>query len=394
MTTRPALLASLTLLATACGGAGSEPPPVNPYAGAPPLGTAIGRTDGSPINAAAGWRWIPFDDAYCNDQGSATGLSTTGLAVNWGAESSTDVVFFLQGGGACWDYITCYAGTATSGPYGPSQFESFYAAYPNSWARRANLPGALTDATIVFVPYCTGDVHGGNRVTTYAAPIAGFPAITWHHVGHANLMAFLKRLGATFPSPGRMLVSGSSAGGFGALLNYPAFRWYWPGAKSYLLDDSGPPLIGDAIPSSTRAAMYSSWALGAATDYFCPGCRSDLSQGITEVATHFPDDRIALVSHLQDGVIRDFFGTITFAPPSLPSLQPMDGAVFEAHLRDLGDLLDPGTANAKFFFTASPAPTDHVTLGDPTVVTTPSPGLGPWIQQMVSDFAGWGSVSD
>lgn len=319
------------------------------------------------------------------------GRSTTGLAVNWGPETSTDLVLFLQGGGACWDYFTCYLGTATSGPFGPSQFETFYAAYPNSWARRANLPAALADATIVFVPYCTGDVHGGDRVTTYPPPTTGFPSVTWHHVGHANIMAYLRRLGPTFPSPGRLLVSGSSAGGFGALLNYPAFRWYWPDAKSYLLDDSGPPLIGAAIPASTHSAMFSSWNLGAALDYFCPGCRSDMSRGMTEVAAHFPGDRIALVSHLQDLTIRQFFGTITLAPPYVV---PMDGATFEGHLRDLGDLLDPGTGNAKYFFTSSPAATDHVTLADPTVVTTPSSGLGAWIQQLVSDDAGWGSVSD
>jgi hypothetical protein len=199
-------------------------------------------------------------------------------------------------------------------------------------------------------------------------------------------MAFLKRLGPTFPSPGKLIVAGSSAGGFGALVNYPAFRWYWPDAKGYLIDDSGPPLIGNAIPSSTHAAMYSSWNLGEALDYFCPGCRTDMAEGVTEVAGQFPSDRIALLSHLQDLTIRTFFGNPqTFAP--------MDAAVFEAELRLLGtSVMDP-TPNAKYFFTNTPAPTDHPTLTDPSAVTLPSPGLVTWIERMVTDDAAWAKAA-
>lgn len=386
---RHALLAAVALLAAACGGSEpAPPPPVNPYPGTPPLGTAIGRNDGSPINAAAGWRWIPFDDAHCNDAAAAGGSSATGLAINWGPTTSTDVVVFLQGGGACWDYATCYFGTATTGPFGPSQFATFYATYPNSWAVRSNLPAALADATIVFVPYCTGDVHGGNAVTTYT--LQGFPSVTWHHVGHANLMAFLKRLGPTFPSPGRLLVSGSSAGGFGALLDYPAFRWYWPNAKGYLLDDSGPPLIGNAVPAGTRAAMYANWNLGVALDYVCPGCRNDLSQGMVVVEQRWPNDRIGLVSHLQDLTIREFFGTLTLSPPYVT---PMPATDFQTQLALLRTSVMDGKTNARAFYTSSPTATAHPALDNPAAVTSPGTGLTAWVQQMVTD-TNWVSLTD
>jgi hypothetical protein len=175
---RYALLAATALLAAACGGSEpSPPPPVNPYAGTPPLGTAILPTDGSAImdgTTDTGWRWVPFDDAFCSDADGTA--SKTGLAINWG--TTADLVVFLQGGGACWEYYTCgLVHTATTGPFGPSQFvTSAYNLYPSSWARRANLPTALANATVVFVPYCTGDVHGGNAVTTYTMP--SFPPVT------------------------------------------------------------------------------------------------------------------------------------------------------------------------------------------------------------------------
>ena len=363
------------------------------------MGAPIARTEGTAIGVT-GWTWIPFPDTTCTDavaQPSGAyqfSTSATGLAISWGPETSTDVVVFLQGGGACWDFFTCGGAaslgadkTAATGPFGPQEFAAdVYEKYPKSWVRRENLPPSLRDATIVFVPYCTGDVHSGDKVTTYAFP--GLPPITWHHVGHANVLAFLKRLGATFPSPQKLVVAGSSAGGFGSLSNYPAFRAYWPAAKAYLVDDSGPPLAGDAIPMTTRDAWYASWNIGASLDAFCPSCPTDISQGLRELERRYPEDRIALLSHLTDLTIRGFFGTFTLTPPYVT---PMPADEFEAALRSLGTtVMDPATPNAKYFFTAGD---QHPTLEDPTVVTTPMP-LEEWLELMLSDSTSWKSASD
>ncbi len=399
---RRVLVVALLAAAAACGGGESGSAPGGDGT-PPPLGAPISRTEGTAIAGATGWTWIPFDDAFCTDavrQPSGAyqfGTSTTGLALSWGSPASTELVVFLQGGGACWDFFTCGGApdlvpkTASSGPFGPEEFaRDIYEKYPRSWVRRENLPDALRDATIAFVPYCTGDVHSGDAVATYASPLAGRPSITWQHVGHANVLAFLKRLGATFPAATRLVVSGSSAGGFGSLSNYPAVRRYWPDAKGYLIDDSGPPLAGDAIPASSREAWYARWGMGASLDGFCPECRADLSQGLREIAERYPDDRLALLSHLQDLTIRGFFGTFTLVPT--PALTPMPADRFEAGLRSLGaTVMDPATANARYFFTAGE---QHPTLEDPTVVTTPPPGLEPWLELMLSDSASWESETD
>jgi hypothetical protein len=366
-------------------------------------GAPIARTEGTAIAGAAEWRWVPFDDAFCTDaiadaSGRYTfGTSTTGLAISWGPATSTDLVIFLQGGGACWDFLTCGGAaplldkTALAGPFGPGEFaQNIYDKYPRSWIRRENLPGSLRDATIVFVPYCTGDVHGGDRVTRYVSLIPGVPSITWHHVGHANVKAFLERLAPTFPHPGKLVVAGSSGGGFGSLANYTTFRASWPDAKAYLVDDSGPPLIGDAIPVVTRAAWYASWNIGASLDGFCPECPADMSAGLREIVSRYPQDRVALLSHLQDSVIRGFFGTITLTPA--PAITPMPADTFEAQLRLLGtSVMDPATTTAKYFFTVG---TSHPTLEDPTAIVTPSPGLQAWLDLMLSDSAAWASASD
>jgi hypothetical protein len=385
-------------LAAACGDSSSE----RGDDGSPPKGAPIARAEGTPIAGASGWTWIPFEDAFCTDaveQGSDAyqfGASTTGLAISWGSATSTDLVLFLQGGGACWDFFTCGGApdlvpkTASTGPFGPEEFaHDIHDKYPRSWVRRENLPATLRDATVVFVPYCTGDVHSGNAVATYASPLPGRDAITWRHVGHANVLAFLKRLGATFPDPRRLVISGSSAGGFGSMANYPELRRYWPDAKAYLVDDSGPPLIGDAIPAGTREAWYARWGMGASLDGFCPQCRTDLSQGLREVAARYPQDRIALVSHLADATMRFFFGTYALVPPQFA---PMSASRFETELRLLGTgVLDPATANGKYFFTSG---NQHPTLEDPTAIGTPAPGLEAWLELMFTDSPSWRSASD
>jgi hypothetical protein len=390
-----AVAAALGLALTACG----DPERGSP---APPASTlAISRDEGVEIAGAPGWRWVPFPDSICTDavpDGLGRyrfGTSTTGLAISWGPAASKDLVVFLQGGGACWEPVTCGAAaplvdkTASAGPFGPAEFaRDVHDRYPRSWLRREHLPPSLRDATVVFVPYCTGDVHGGDRVRTYSTLLPGAPATVWHHAGRANVTAFLRRLGPTFPSPGKLVVAGASGGGFGTLANYERFRAQWPAARAYLVDDSAPPLVGGAIPSVTRSTWYSSWNLGASLDPLCPDCRDDLSAALRELARRHPADRIALVSHLADEVIRGFYGSIFVSPPSIG---PMPASEFAAELRRLATTVMDPTPNARYFFTAG---SGHPTLDDPGAIATPAPGLAAWLELMLSDSPAWRSVSD
>jgi hypothetical protein len=98
---------------------------------------------------------------------------------------------------------------------------------------------------------------------------------------------------------------------------------------------------------------------------------------------------MALIDHLQDAVIRGFYGTLTLTPT--PVFGAMPAATFEADLRRLGATVLTPSPNGRYFFSAGDA---HPTLEDPGRVTTPSPGLPAWLQQMLSDDPAWASVSD
>jgi hypothetical protein len=365
-------------LASACA-PNTTPVTKKGYQGKPPLGPAIDLAAYPTLmvnGAASNWRWIPFPDSTCGNG------STTGLAIDAG--TSGDLLVFFDGGGACWNYLTCAAGAAVDRGYDAAKFQVEARDYiPSSITNRAHLPAALAGATIVFVPYCTGDVHGGDAVAEYGV----WPdVITWRHKGHANVMAYLKRMAATWPNPGKVVVAGSSAGGFGALVNYEAFRWYWPRAQGYLIDDSGPALVNNDVPADFRQAWFDSWNLGVATDPFCLGCRTNLSSAFTELSDMHPGDRLAFVSHTQDKVMGPFMLSTT-------------GAEFETAIRRLEqDVLRP-TANVRAFYEllddhmmltplATPAPVDLDYTASHVVGTT---SLADWIQAMVDDQA-WGTL--
>jgi Pectinacetylesterase len=68
----------------------------------------------------------------------------------------------------------------------------------------------FADYSIVYVPYCTGDVHLSNTTTEYA------PGLTIQHKGYVNGTAALDHLAATFPAATEVVVAGESAGSIAA----------------------------------------------------------------------------------------------------------------------------------------------------------------------------------
>ncbi len=355
-----ALVSSLALASLlACGPSGPSTRAAGPgpvAAGAPLTGLAPGA-----------WNWIPFPESACDDG------SPTGVGVNPG--TGPDLVVVLDGGGACWDYLTCAVlNTSSHGPFQEARFRAMEAAeLPGSILDR-DLPGSpFQDATLVFVPYCTGDIHGGAAVVDYAGP---GDTRTVHHVGHLNLLAYLSRLSATWPAPRKLVVAGASAGGFGAVVNYPAFRAAWPAAQAYLVDDSGPTLRAGAIPPGLLLAWYGRWRLDVALDPLCgDACRADLSAGLAALLARYPGDRLALLSSLRDQVISGYF--------------VLGGARFEQELRRLvAEVIAPAPGARAFLVDGA----THPMLDRPGAFTQGVP-LVTWLAQQVGDDPAWATQS-
>jgi hypothetical protein len=284
-----------------------------------------------------------------------------------------DLVVFLNGGGACWDYLTCFVlELASRGPFGRAEFERLGATALHGSILDRSLPeNPFRDASLVFVPYCTGDIHGGNRVVTYSG--AG-GARAYHHVGRANLLAFLPRIAATWPAPRKLVVSGSSAGGFGAVLNYDTFRRQWPLSEAYLIDDSGPPLEVGAVSQALLDAWFASWRLDEVLDPLCGApCRAGLSPALSALVQKYPDDRIALLSSLRDTVISSYF--------------LLDGSRLEAALLKLSAEVIGPSQNARVFLVPGDG---HTMLGGPAAHVQGAPLLT-WLEQQVNGDPAWKS---
>jgi hypothetical protein len=348
---RPAALA-LTLLLAGCGGGGGG--------GSSTLELLPGQ-----------WTWIDVAGTTCADG------SPTGIAVNPATARDSMVVIFLDAGGACWESsgFAC-PGFTSGGPFGRTQLEALEA---DGFEAGTILDRKVTGtpfggATLVFVPYCTGDVHWGDATRSYP----GFPA--WHHAGKANLEADVEWLGHNLRAPEKLVVIGSSAGGFGSLLAHDLARQRWPDAKGYVVDDSGPPLIGAAIPQSRRDEWYASWDLAHTLDPLCgvvsTSCNPDLSQAIGALRARYPQDRIALLSSLQDLVIRGYIGR--------------SAGEYQTALLDLVDqrfsTATPSVPGAHAFLVEG---SGHGLFSDVESWTVAGTSLPEWLNQMIDDDPGW-----
>ena len=231
--------------------------------------------------------------------------------------SSNNMVISYEGGGACWDYPTCSGQAGDLGAAHPNgipsdyitQFEPQYVspiingADPGIPFRPKN-PIVTNGWDMVYMPYCTGDVHVGNRVVTYTDPTGVNPPIVFRHNGYNNSVAALNFLHSRFPGINKLLVTGFSAGGVASdALFYQARRTLNP-SKAYLLDDSGP--IFPAPNSS-----YNSWQLHQliTSQWNLSSLYSQLPASFDPnnfgsmnamVATQFPNDLMAYTGYSSD----------------------------------------------------------------------------------------------
>ena len=147
------LLAALAVTLAACGGHDDDP-------------GAVATTEPATTTAPADQKWtkvVPGGDCECAD-GSEFAF--------WERRADpTKVVFFLDGGGACFDAETCaFTGLGTAG--GESDYD--WSIYGEDPAREggifdlARADNPFRDYSFVFVPSCTGDAHFGDVTRKYS----------------------------------------------------------------------------------------------------------------------------------------------------------------------------------------------------------------------------------
>lgn len=230
---------------------------------------------------------------------------------------SPNLLFFFEGGGACWDYDTCSGRAGALGAANPNgiaegYMQGFEAKYVSPLVNGAD-PGLPLRSrkdlvtrgwNVVYMPYCTGDVHIGNNVATYADPTGAQPPITWHHAGYTNTLAAVDYARSRFPSIQKLLVTGFSAGGTATAASYWFVRKALQPQRGYLLDDSGPIFPAPYSSSNSRPlqdAIRAAWKLDSVLDLLPASFdRNDFGSINRMVAQEFPGDQLAYTAYTRD----------------------------------------------------------------------------------------------
>jgi len=192
------VLSLLTVAALALFGLGACESDVPPL---PPAPRPVANLDG----LTAGWNTIePSGATVCSDGTPYKFFARPG--------DPAKLVVYFQGGGGCFDARTCDPDVDPT--YTVNLAAIDLARYHGIFAFD-HPENPLSDASFVFAPYCTADVHIGNRVATYQAPESeGHAAheVTIQHRGAANAAAVLAWTFDHFFRPASVFVTGSSAG--------------------------------------------------------------------------------------------------------------------------------------------------------------------------------------
>jgi len=211
--------------------------------------------------------------------------------------SVNKLVMYYQGGGACWENLTCSIPVCkdSADPVADDP-DNFVGGFSDL----ANPNNPFKDWNIVFVTYCTCDIHFGDIDQTYTGP---FPPINVSHRGYQNAKIVEKFARENFLNPDVVFVTGSSAGGYGALFHGPLLREVWPLAEFNVLGDAS----NGVITKSFLQNEFNNWNFTSNLPSDVPGVIESITSGegmvsfIEAVADYYPESTFANYTTAYDG---------------------------------------------------------------------------------------------
>lgn len=219
------------------------------------------------------------------------------------------LVIFFDGGGACWDDVTCAiprlreAARDDDGFYKAELIDSDD---PNRFSGIFDLDNPrnpVRNWSFVYVPYCTGDVHTGSNTAHYTDPDTGEP-YTIEHRGADNFRVVLNWMKEHFAQPSRLLVAGSSAGAYGAATHYPRIREAYPRGAAFLVGDAGQGVMTQTFIEQREHSWRAPLPRGLFRRNEAITPETDL---IGRLAARYPNDRFAQYTTARDITQSSFY---------------------------------------------------------------------------------------
>eukprot|EP00510_Aplanochytrium_minuta_P001793 CAMPEP_0184010044 /NCGR_PEP_ID=MMETSP0954-20121128/2973_1 /TAXON_ID=627963 /ORGANISM="Aplanochytrium sp, Strain PBS07" /LENGTH=492 /DNA_ID=CAMNT_0026289547 /DNA_START=29 /DNA_END=1504 /DNA_ORIENTATION=+ len=262
-------------------------------------GQLVSPTEQIPTSFTPGeWEKYDVEGAVCR-----TG-SQTGYFIRMGDPDK--LVIFFEGGGACFNAL---CGVLSSGNAGGVATDGIFD------TEREDNP--LKDYSFIFIPYCTGDVFFGDNVLNI-----GFGTQQFRGRNQVNLvMQSIVNSGRFSGGLNTLLVTGESAGGFGALVSYDFIRSnfiYRTGetpisggietADSRLISDSGIAFDSEVLTPCLARLWKNTWNAQLPPD--CTNCDDDTNGFYNYYdffSSKYPNDDFGYISQNTDAVISLFY---------------------------------------------------------------------------------------
>jgi len=241
---------------------------------------------------------------------------------------------------------------------------------------RNNPSNPFRDYTHVYIPYCTGDLHWGNKTQTYR----GVRTYTVEHRGAVNAAAAVNWALQNVVAPSQVTVAGCSAGGYGAALWSAQILARYPGAAGVELADSA----AGVSPRGFFQTILPAWGVDAGVwPSFIPSLSLDridqasvsLPDLYSGIAGYFPLAGFAQYNTLQDTTQTLFYGLMLggIATPDQWSAQMQQNvATIKAQNPNFAAYTAPGT--------------QHCIINRPEFYQTTVAGvaLSDWVSRLVA----------
>jgi hypothetical protein len=297
---------------------------------------------------------------------------------------SSDLLIFLQGGGACWADF-CFA--IDSAPPGIPSLDVLDVDKPTNPFR---------DWNVLYLPYCDGSLFAGD----VDIDDNDDGTIDRYHRGLRNLSAALDLVPRVFPDVERIMIAGSSGGGYGTLVAAPLMRIAFPDKELLVFNDAGVGLGKADVPSFIEG-IVEEWNIRWAVPESCETClvNGHLTPLIPWALERDPELRVAVFSATGDSIIGTLFlqvGAVAFEAALRDQLGQIEGRfpgrfgafVIEGgtHTTLLGDLrgfLGEGASDSPLG--------DAIDLGGIDRSEVDGVTVAEWIEQMLGDDPEWGS---
>lgn len=159
---------------------------------------------------ARDWQRIYIPEAQCGDG------SPYYVYIDY--KNTKKMTIEFMGGGACWDYESCY-GKDTRTKLNPIKKWPLFSVISSGY----KILSPVHDHSMIYFPYCTGDVHSGDHVARYDSK-------TVNHKGFTNVQKAISYIQSEnffdFYQLDELILTGASAGAIGAVVHTQTLQNY------------------------------------------------------------------------------------------------------------------------------------------------------------------------